>query len=105
MRCGIFSDEHRVCNIAYVLYLLIIVSFNSSHMLTLLPLFLAHMDSLKEVRTDFPISGKNEAQRELKERGRDSQSLKVSAPSWKTFAALLECRSREERLTQGTWWV
>lgn len=46
MRCGVFSDEHRVCNIAYVLYLFIILSFNSSHMLTL-PLLLAHMDSLK----------------------------------------------------------
>ena len=37
----------------------------------------------------------------LKERGRDSQSLKVRAPSWKTLAVLLERRSREERGTQG----
>lgn len=37
----------------------------------------------------------------LKERGRDSQSLKVRAPSWNTLAVLLERRSREDRGTQG----
>ena len=40
----VYSVINSVCNITYVLYMLTIFSFNSSYILMLLPLFLAHMD-------------------------------------------------------------
>ena len=51
--------------------MLIIFSFNSSYILTLLPLFLAHMDLVERGKdVDFPILGKSKAQRE---RDKDSE--------------------------------